>query len=40
VQKALTALTQQELVVRGRAGEYALAEPFLGEWIRRTVEAA
>jgi hypothetical protein len=39
VQKALTALTQQELVAKSGRGDYAIAEPFLGEWIRRTLEA-
>jgi hypothetical protein len=39
VQKALTALVKQELVAKGGGGSYAIAEPFLGEWIRRTVEA-
>jgi hypothetical protein len=38
VQKALTALTKQELVAKCGRGDYALAEPFLAEWIRRTVE--
>jgi hypothetical protein len=39
VQKALGGLTKQELVTKGRRGAYALAEPFLAEWVRRTVEA-
>lgn len=40
VQKALTALARQELVARERAGVYRIAEPFLAEWIVRTVSAA
>jgi hypothetical protein len=39
VQKALTALTRQELVGRTRAGAYAIAEPFLAQWIRSTIDA-
>ena len=35
VQKALTALMRRELVVRRARGEYAIAEPFLAEWILR-----
>jgi hypothetical protein len=40
VQKALTMLTRQELVAKSGRGDYAIAEPFLAEWIRRTVDAA
>jgi AAA+ ATPase superfamily predicted ATPase len=35
VQTALTALTQAETVERLERGSYAIAEPFLAEWIRR-----
>jgi hypothetical protein len=35
VQRALDALSKEELVVRDRSGDYRIAEPFLGEWLRR-----
>jgi uncharacterized protein len=35
VQTALGALSRAELVVREARGEYRIAEPFLGEWLRR-----
>jgi uncharacterized protein len=35
VQRALQALVQDELVARESKGQYRIAEPFLGEWIRR-----
>ena len=35
VQGALTALERAELVRRTRRGEYAIAEPFLTEWVQR-----
>jgi uncharacterized protein len=38
VQKALTALIAQELVVRDPAGIVKIAEPFFDEWIRRNIE--
>jgi uncharacterized protein len=39
VQKALRALTRRELVTRDASGVASIAEPFLAEWIRRTVVA-
>lgn len=38
VQKALGALTKRELVAKSRSGEYAIAEPFLAEWIGTNLE--
>jgi hypothetical protein len=38
VQRALRTLVERELVV-GEGGAYSIAEPFLAEWIRRTVAA-
>jgi hypothetical protein len=38
VQRALRTLVERELVV-GRGGAYSIAEPFLAEWIRRSVGA-
>ena len=38
VQRALRTLVERELVV-GDGGAYSIAEPFLAEWIRRTVAA-
>jgi hypothetical protein len=35
VQKALDALVRAEIVVRHRRGEYAVAEPFLAQWVAR-----
>ncbi len=35
VQTALAALVRGELVTRRGRGEYAIAEPFLAEWLRR-----
>jgi uncharacterized protein len=35
VQKAVAALTKGELLVRHAPGTYAIAEPFLAEWVRR-----
>jgi hypothetical protein len=35
IQRALSALTEDELVERDGSG-YRIAEPFLTEWIRRT----
>jgi hypothetical protein len=35
VQRALDALTKDELVARDPSGEYRIAEPFLGEWLVR-----
>jgi hypothetical protein len=35
VQRAIAALTKEELVERDAGGEYRIAEPFLGEWLRR-----
>src|SRR5262245_18336126 len=35
VQRALDALSKDELVAREAGGEYGIAEPFLGEWLRR-----
>jgi hypothetical protein len=35
VQRAFAALTKEELVERDAGGEYRIAEPFLGEWLRR-----
>ena len=35
VQRALEALVRDELVSRDETGEYRIAEPFLGAWIRR-----
>ena len=39
VQRALRTLVDRELVV-GEGGAYSIAEPFLAEWIRRSVGAA
>jgi uncharacterized protein len=38
VQKALGALTKRELVAKGTGGEYAIAEPFLAEWIASNLD--
>lgn len=38
VQKALVALTRRELVAKRATGEHAIAEPFLAEWILRTLD--
>ena len=38
VQKALGALTKRELVSKGPGGRYAIAEPFLAEWIATNVD--
>jgi hypothetical protein len=35
VQRALEALLKDELIARDENGEYRIAEPFLGEWLRR-----
>jgi hypothetical protein len=35
VQRALDAIVKDELVARDASGEYRIAEPFLGEWLRR-----
>jgi len=35
IQKALAALTRRELVAKRSNGDYAIAEPFLAEWIER-----
>jgi hypothetical protein len=35
VQRALDALLKDELIARDVGGEYRIAEPFLGEWLRR-----
>jgi uncharacterized protein len=35
VQRALEALLKDELIGRDVSGEYRIAEPFLGEWLRR-----
>jgi hypothetical protein len=35
VQRALDAVVKDELVSRDERGEYRIAEPFLGEWLRR-----
>jgi uncharacterized protein len=35
VQRALDAVVKDELVTRDARGEYLIAEPFLGEWLRR-----
>jgi hypothetical protein len=35
VQRALDTLVKDELVSRDESGEYGIAEPFLGEWLRR-----
>jgi uncharacterized protein len=35
VQRALEALTKDELVTRDDTGEHRIAEPFLAEWLRR-----
>jgi uncharacterized protein len=35
VQRALDAVVKDELVTRDERGEYGIAEPFLGEWLRR-----
>jgi uncharacterized protein len=35
VQRALDAVVKDELVKRDERGEYRIAEPFLGEWLRR-----
>jgi len=35
VQRALEALTREELVARDPSGEYRIAEPFLAEWLLR-----
>ena len=40
VQKALAALVRRELVAKAPDGGYAIVEPFLGEWITRTIEPA
>jgi hypothetical protein len=37
VQRALAALTADELVARDDAGYYRIVEPFLAEWIRRDI---
>ncbi len=37
VQKALAALTKQELV-NGEAGAYRITEPFLAEWLRANID--
>jgi AAA+ ATPase superfamily predicted ATPase len=39
VQKALSALTKQELV-SGEAGAYRITEPFLAEWLRTNIDGA
>jgi uncharacterized protein len=39
VQRALRTLVDRELVV-GEAGAYSIAEPFLAEWVRRSVGGA
>ncbi|HEY6112478.1 MAG TPA: ATP-binding protein [Gaiellaceae bacterium] len=38
VQRALDALVKDELVARDVSAEYRIAEPFLGEWLRRDAE--
>jgi uncharacterized protein len=35
IQRALEALLKDELIGRAASGEYRIAEPFLGEWLRR-----
>jgi hypothetical protein len=40
VQKALAALRRRELVAKRADGSYAIVEPFLGEWLTRTVETS
>jgi hypothetical protein len=33
VQRAVDALAEDELIARGPGGDYAIAEPFLREWV-------
>jgi hypothetical protein len=40
VQKALTGLVRRELVAKRDGGAYAIVEPFLAEWVTRTVDPA
>jgi hypothetical protein len=40
VQKALAALRRRELVAKREDGSYAIVEPFLAEWVVRTVDPA
>ena len=40
VQKALTGLVRRELVAKTGGGAYEIVEPFLGEWVIRTVDPA
>jgi hypothetical protein len=40
VQKALTGLVRRELVAKVDGGAYAIVEPFLAEWVTRTVDPA
>jgi uncharacterized protein len=38
IQKALGALTRRDIVAKRPGGEYAIAEPFLAEWIERNLD--
>jgi hypothetical protein len=38
VQKAVTALVRREVIAKGRDGDYAIVEPFLAEWVERSIE--
>jgi uncharacterized protein len=40
VQKALVALRRRELAAKREDGAYEIVEPFLAEWIERTLESA
>lgn len=40
VQKALAALVRRELVAKRDDGAYAIVEPFLAEWVERTINPA
>ena len=39
VQKALAALARRELVASATDGRHAIVEPFLAEWVTRTIES-
>ena len=40
VQKALAALVRREVVAKAPDGSYAIVEPFLAEWVTRTIAQA
>jgi hypothetical protein len=39
LQKAVTALTKREVIARDSTGRVFIAEPFLDEWIKRTIHS-